>query len=43
MNLVTKRKLTSKDAIYIVGQIAADAASPTARVGGILRFLIARD
>jgi len=39
----TKRKLSSKDAIYICGQIGADAASPAATVGGILRFLVARD
>jgi len=43
MKIVTKRKLTSKDAIYICGQIGADAASPAANVGGILRFLVARD
>jgi len=43
MNIKTKRKLSSQDAIYICGQIGADAASPTASVGGILRFLVARD
>jgi hypothetical protein len=43
IKIVTKRKLSSKDAIYICGQIGADAASPAANVGGILRFLIARD
>jgi len=43
MLVKVQRKLTSKTAIYICGQIGADAASPTAQVGGILRFLIARD
>jgi len=43
MVIKTKRKLSSKDAIYICGQIGADAATPTANVGGILRFLVARD
>lgn len=39
----SKRKLTSKLAIYLGGQIGADAATPTATIGGILRFLVARD
>jgi len=43
MLIKTKRKLDSKSAIYICGQIGADAASPSVNVGGILRFLIARD
>jgi len=43
INVKSKRKLTSKTAIYICGQIGADAATPTAQVGGILRFLVARD
>jgi len=43
MRIVTKRKLDSKSAIYICGQIGTDAATPTANVGGILRFLVARD
>ena len=43
MFIKTKRKLDSKSAIYICGQIGADAASPSVNVGGILRFLIARD
>jgi len=43
MAIGVKRKLSSNTAIYICGQIGADAASPTASVGGILRFLIARD
>jgi len=38
-----KRRLKSRDAIYIVGQIAPDANSPSATISGILRFLIARD
>jgi hypothetical protein len=43
MDIKTKRKLTSQDSLYICGQIGADAASPTVNVGGILRFLVARD
>lgn len=43
IEIKAKRKLTSKSSIFICGQIAADAATPTAVVGGILRFLIARD
>lgn len=38
-----KRKLTSKTKLFITGQCGADAATPTFNVGGILRFLIARD
>lgn len=43
ISIKSKRKLSSKSAIYIGGQIGADAATPAATVGGILRFLIARD
>jgi len=43
MMIKTKRKLDSKSALYICGQCGADAASPAFNVGGILRFLIARD
>jgi len=43
MMIKSKRKLDSASAIYICGQIGADAASPAVTVGGILRFLIARD
>jgi len=43
IRLVSKRKLTSKTKLFICGQIGSDAASPTVNVGGILRFLIARD
>jgi len=38
-----KRKLKSRDAIYIVGGYAAEAATPAGTLGGLLRFLIARD
>ena len=43
VNIKSKRKLTSKTAIYIGGQVGVDAASPAFTVGGILRFLVARD
>jgi len=43
MDIKSKRKLDSKTALYICGQIGADAASPAVTVGGILRFLVARD
>jgi len=38
-----KRRLQSKDSISIVAQYGADAASPAGVLGGLLRFLIARD
>jgi len=38
-----RRRLKSRDTIYIVGQYGADAAAPAASLGGLLRFLIARD
>jgi len=43
IEIKSKRKLSSKDSIFICGQIGADAASPSVNVGGILRFLVARD
>lgn len=42
IDIKTKRKLDSNTAIYCCGQIGADAASPSASVGGVLRFLISR-
>jgi len=39
-----KRKLKSRDQIFISGQSEPDAAAnPTANINGVLRFLIARD
>jgi len=39
-----KRKLSSRDTVYIVAQFGADAsANPIGLLGGVLRFLIARD
>jgi len=38
-----KRKLTSATQISICAQFGADAASPAGVIGGLLRFLIARD
>ena len=38
-----RRKLKSRDAIYIAAQFGTDAAAPAGVIGGMLRFLIARD
>jgi len=38
-----KRRLKSRDTIWIAAQFGADAASPTGTLGGLLRFLISRD
>ena len=38
-----KRRLTSQTAIYISAQFGADAGSPAVSIGGLLRFLVARD
>jgi len=38
-----KRKLTSRDSVYICAQFGADAVSPAAILGGLLRFYVARD
>jgi len=43
VNVRAKRKLTSRDSIYIAAQYGSDAAAPAGVLGGILRFLIARD
>jgi len=39
----SKRKLKSRDSIYICAQYATDAASPAGILSGLLRFLVARD
>jgi len=38
-----RRRLKSRDAIYIAAQFGSDAASPAGSMSGLLRFLIARD
>jgi len=43
VNIMAKRKLTSSQQISICAQFGADAASPGGVIGGLLRFLIARD
>lgn len=43
IDIKSKRKMSSRDAIYISAQFASDAASPAATIGGLLRFLITRD
>jgi len=43
IDIRAKRRLKSRDTIYICGQFGSDAASPSATIGGLLRFLIARD
>jgi len=43
VSVMAKRKLTSRDAIYIAAQFGTDAATPAGTLGGILRFLIARN
>ena len=43
IDITTKRKLSSRDGIFIAAQYGADAAAPAGVLGGILRFLVARD
>jgi len=43
IDITSKRKLDTNTQISIVAQYGADAASPGAMMGGILRFLVARD
>jgi len=38
-----RRRLKSRDSIYIAAQFGTDAASPAGVLSGLLRFLIARD
>jgi len=43
IEIKAKRKLTSAVQINICAQFGADAASPAGVIGGLLRFLVARD
>jgi len=43
VDIKAKRKLTSASQISICAQFGADAASPAGVIGGLLRFLVARD
>ena len=43
INIKVKRKLTSMVEICLCAQFGADAASPSGAIGGLLRFLVARD
>jgi len=43
VSVLAKRKLTSALQISICAQYGADAASPAGVIGGLLRFLVARD
>jgi len=43
IDIKVKRKLTSASSLYICAQFGADAASPAGVLGGLLRFLVARD
>jgi len=38
-----KARITSRDSLYIAGQVGTDAASPGFTLGGLLRVLVARD
>jgi hypothetical protein len=41
--LKVKRRITTRDQISICAQFGADVGSPSAVLGGLLRFLVARD
>lgn len=43
ISITAKRKLDTRTKISICAQYGADAASPAGTLGGILRFLVARD
>ncbi|MGN5493390.1 hypothetical protein [Campylobacter coli] len=43
IEVAAKRRLKSRDAVYLVGGFATDAASPAGVLSGLLRFLVARD
>jgi len=43
IEIKAKRKLSSRSSIYLCAQYGADAASPSGVLGGLLRFLVARD
>jgi len=43
VSIGVKRKITSATKVSICAQFGADAASPAGVIGGLLRFLVARD
>jgi len=43
IRIKAKRKLSSRDSLYIAAQYGTDAAAPAGVLSGLLRFLIARD
>jgi len=43
VRIKSKRRLRSRDAVYICAQCNTDAVSPAGTIGGVLRFLVARD
>jgi len=43
IDLKVKRRITTRDEIHICAQFGSDAASPAGVIGGLLRFLVARD
>jgi len=43
IDIKTKRRLNGRDAIWISAQYGSDAASPAGVMGGLLRFLVARN
>jgi len=43
IDILVKRRITSRDGIFICAQYGGDAATPAGSIGGILRFLVARD
>ena len=43
LRIKAKRRLRSRDAIWIAAQYMSDATAPAGTMGGIFRFLVARD
>jgi len=43
IEIKAKRRIKSRDSVRIAAQYGADAASPAGVIGGMLRFLVARD
>jgi len=43
IDIRAKRKLKSRDTVWIAAQFGTDAAAPAGSLSGILRFLVARD
>jgi len=43
LEIKSKRRLKSRDAVYICAQFGTDLVSPAGIIGGIARFLVARD